>query len=167
MLVRAEINDFSGTIVGLCIDIIMQNNNSKKRILIVEDEKLICWSLENVLTKFGYEIITVHCGEKAIELFKTETFDLIITDMKLPNIDGFKVATAAKTFFPGIPVVMISAESNRVNETVNIQSAVDSFFEKPFDLRCLTFSIKDLIENKNINTKPVGDMTQLQGEITQ
>lgn len=80
--------------------------------------------------------------------------------MKLPNIDGFKVATAAKTFFPGIPVVIISAESNRVNEMVNLQPAIDSFFEKPFDLRCLTFFIKDLIENKNIKTQPVGDITQ-------
>lgn len=133
----------------------MHENNSKKRILIVEDEKLICWSLENVLTKFGYEIKTVHCGEKAIELFHSHSFDLIITDMKLPNIDGFKVATVAKTFFPGIPVVMISAESKRVNEI----SAIDSFFEKPFDLRCLTFFIKDLIENKNINTQHVGDIT--------
>lgn len=133
----------------------MNQNNQKIRILIVEDEKLICWSLENVLTKFGYEITTVHCGEKAVELFNTDSFDLIITDMKLPKIDGFKVAAAAKTFFPGIPIVMISAESNRGNQI----SAIDYFFEKPFDLRCLTFFIKDLIENKKINTQLVGDIT--------
>lgn len=137
----------------------MHNNDSKIRILIVEDEKLICWSLENVLTKFGYEITIVHCGEKAIELFNTYSFDLIITDMKLPKIDGFKVAAAAKTFFPDIPVVMISAESNRVNEMVNLHPAIDSFFEKPFELRCFTFFIKALIDNKKMHTKPVGDTT--------
>ncbi len=79
--------------------------------------------------------------------------------MKLPKIDGFEVATAAKTFFPGIPVIMISAESNPAHEMVSHQSVIDYFFEKPFDLRCLTFFIKDLIENKNINTQHVGDIT--------
>lgn len=157
------INHSFGTIVGLCIYIIMQTNNSKKRILIVEDEKLICWSLENVLTKFGYEIKTVHSGEKALECLYTESFNLIITDMKLPKIDGFEVATAAKTLFPGILVIMISAESNPVRKMFTGQSFIDYFIEKPFDLRFITSLIKDVIENRNVNTQTVGDITQSAG----
>lgn len=141
----------------------MKQNNPKTRILIVEDEKLICWALENALTNLGYEIRTVFSGEKAIERLYTEKFDLVITDMKLPNINGFEVATAAKTFFPSIPIIMISAESNTVCEMITQQSTIDCFIEKPFDLRFITSLIKDLIENKNVNTQVMGDITQSVG----
>lgn len=138
----------------------MNKNNTKTRILIVEDEKLICWSLENALTNLDYEVITVFSGEKAIERLYTEKFDFVITDMKLPNINGFEVATAAKTFSPNIRVILISAESNPISEIITQRSAIDCFIEKPFDLKFITSLIKDMIENNNVQPHSMGAITQ-------
>lgn len=138
----------------------MKQKNPKIKILIVEDEKLINWTLENALANFGYEIRTVFSGEKAFERLYTESFDLVITDLKLPKIDGFDVARVAKTFFPNILIIMISAESNPVIEKSLRETVIDYFIEKPFDLRYITTLIKNIIENKFVKTSSMGEITQ-------
>ena len=59
------------------------------RILVVEDEALVCWSLSSILAKKGHTITVVTTGEDAVKQLSGNHYDLVITDLKLPHIDGF------------------------------------------------------------------------------
>ena len=104
------------------------------RVLIVEDEILVSWSLGEALKKAGFEVTVVECGEKAIEKLYSTRFDLAITDLKLPHIDGFEVAAAVKAFSPDVPIIMISTLDDQTSHEMAVKTHIDSFIEKPFDL---------------------------------
>lgn len=121
------------------------------RVLIVEDEKLISWALSNTLKKSGFETTVVDSGEKAIDQLTIEIFDLIITDIKLPHIDGFQVASTVKAITPSTPVIMISASKNQnIEEAVN-GSDIDYFIEKPFDLKKILELVEKFVTKTSIS----------------
>ncbi|MBI4549162.1 MAG: response regulator [Ignavibacteriae bacterium] len=111
---------------------------SKKRILIVEDEPLVSWSLTNVLNDLGFQTTVVLSGGKAIEKIYSSQFDLVITDLKLPQINGFEVASAVRTFAPQTPIILISAVEDQICREFLVQQGIDGFLEKPFNLREMT-----------------------------
>ena len=121
------------------------SNGKLRKILIVEDETLVSWSIGNILKKAGHESTIVDSGEKAVELLAKQDFDIVITDLKLPQIDGFVVATTAKTKNPTTPVVMISAMSNQTIQGLQVQQLIDYYLEKPFDLNEIVEISKTLI----------------------
>ena len=113
------------------------NNNQKKtdgKVLLVEDENLIGWSIATVLRREGYAVTLVESGEEAIKIISSTKFDIVITDLKLPQINGFEVATVVKSQCSSIPVIMISAQSSQTTQDVKVHQAVDRYIEKPFDL---------------------------------
>ena len=111
------------------------------KVLIVEDEQLVSWSLSQALSKAGFDIITVNNGELAIEKLKTGHFDLVITDFELPKINGFAVASEVKLYSPTVPVILTSAISANDSRMPNHQENIDFFIEKPYDLN----EVKDLV----------------------
>lgn len=79
----------------------MAENNSSGRILVVDDEKDILRALEFILSREGYSVTTAVSGEEAIELLKKEEFDLVLTDLRMPGMDGMEVLEknpSTKTF---------------------------------------------------------------------
>ena len=111
------------------------------KVLIVEDEQLVSWSLSQALSRAGFDIITVNNGEMAIEKLKTGHFDLVITDFELPKINGFAVASEVKLYSPTVPVILTSAISANDSRMPNHQENIDFFIEKPYDLN----EVKDLV----------------------
>lgn len=81
----------------------------KKRILVVDDEPNSREGLSKILTKEGYEVITADNGEAALEQAEKEAFDLIITDLKMPNINGMDVLEKIRESKPDIGVVIVTA----------------------------------------------------------
>lgn len=122
------------------------------KVLIVEDESLISWSLAYSLGKAGIEIIVAESGEKAIERLGSCVIDLVITDRKLPHIDGFQVASAVKAFDPHVPVIMISAQGDVSGNDKTHERVVDCFVEKPYDLAEMTKLVRRQILAKNLTT---------------
>jgi DNA-binding response OmpR family regulator len=106
----------------------------RKFILIVEDETLLAWSLANRLKRAGYEPVVADSGEEAIRLLPTTSFSAVITDVKLPRINGFDVSSAVKAYSPAIPVIIISAVDDTNARRLVTASNADKFLEKPFDL---------------------------------
>lgn len=115
-------------------DIITKNQKSLIKVLIVDDEALIGWSLATKLKQEGFGVTVVENGEKAVEKFYSSHFDIVLTDYKLPNIDGLIVASKIKLNFPQIPVVMMSAFGDDPAIKNKINTSIDRFIEKPFDL---------------------------------
>jgi DNA-binding NtrC family response regulator len=104
------------------------------RVLVVEDETLLSWSLSHHLQKAGFEVTNVDAGDKALEELSSKQFDLIITDMRLPNIDGMQIVANIKGRVPHIPVIMISAvpDDQMLDSVKRLQ--IEQVMEKPFDL---------------------------------
>jgi len=115
-------------------------------ILIVDDEPLVCWTLETFLKKAGYNVTTADSGETAIEKIKSTHFDLIITDMKLPQADGFEVIRLAKQVSPDIGIIMISAYGDQSVKLKADENSIDYFVDKPFNLTEFNLLVKQIIK---------------------
>ena len=117
-------------------------------ILIVDDEPLVCWTLETSLRKAGYDVTTADSGETAIEKIKSTHFDLIITDMKLPQADGFEVIRLAKQILPDIRIIMISAYGDQSVKLKASENSIDYFVDKPFNLTEFSLLVKQIIKKQ-------------------
>jgi|WetSurMetagenome_2_1015567.scaffolds.fasta_scaffold678877_1 DNA-binding response OmpR family regulator len=124
-------------------------DETKKQILIVEDEVLVGWTLDNVLKKSGYHVTIVDSAEKALELLKTTVYDLIITDFKLPKINGFDMAATLRTSHSLTPIIMMSTEQDQDFQSGLPNNIISHFIEKPFDIAELLNTISTLFNKKN------------------
>jgi DNA-binding response OmpR family regulator len=109
-------------------------NNLTKHILIVEDEVLVAWSLENILKKSGYRVTITDTAEKALDLVRTTVYNLIITDFKLPKINGFELASTVRASSDPLPIIMISGDQDPNYQSTYPNNSITRFIEKPFDI---------------------------------
>ncbi|MBA4312366.1 MAG: hypothetical protein C0417_07025 [Chlorobiaceae bacterium] len=119
-------------------EVMTKKQSSLIQVLIVEDEALIGWSLSRILQKAGFAVTVVNTGEKAIEKFCASHFDIVLTDYKLPKIDGYVVASKIKANSPLVPVILMSAYDNYPAGNNILRSSIDQFIEKPFTLSEIT-----------------------------
>jgi|SRR5271169_4416744 len=105
-----------------------------KKILVVDDEPLVCEAVKMLLEFDGHEVVTADNGREALALFEQNRFDLVITDYKMPGMKGDELALALKARRPGQPVVMLTAHAEMIKtETVPL-TGVDQLVSKPFQL---------------------------------
>ena len=104
------------------------------RVLVVDDEELIRALLTELFTAEGYEVTTAVDGEQALELLETERFDLVLTDLIMPGLDGVEVLQRAKRVDADRPVVVMSGHApvERVSRLAEL--GADDYITKPFDL---------------------------------
>ncbi len=121
-----------------------------KRILVVDDEKAIRWSLGEALRNAGYEVDEVENGEKALKLFQDDPVDLVILDLKLPDIDGIKVLKELKKIEPALPIIMMTAYGEVETAVEAIKSGAYDFLQKPFQLEKMKIEIKNALEALNL-----------------
>lgn len=103
------------------------------KILLVEDDVSFCKMLENFLARKGYGVETAFSAEEAKIKIKNDNFDLIITDLRLPNYDGIELMSEFKEEFPQIPVILMTGYSD-VNTAVKaIKNGASDYISKPFN----------------------------------
>jgi len=114
------------------------NPISDMRILLVDDDSLMRWSLQQTFATRGHEVTQASCGNTALSLLQTRSFDIILTDMQLPDGDGFKVVKAARAISPNIPVIMMSSLGAADLEKKDPGHVVTFFLDKPIDMNYVT-----------------------------
>jgi DNA-binding NtrC family response regulator len=117
------------------------------KILVVDDEHLIRWSLEQNLKKQGYEIITAGTGEDALRLAREQQPDLVLLDIQLPGISGIEVLEKIKDFDEEIIVVMLTAHGGLETAVNAMRLGAYDYVSKPFNLDELSIIIKKALEN--------------------
>ena len=119
---------------------------SKKRILLVDDEPALVELIKIRLEANGYEILTAGDGQQALDTARKEMPDLIILDLMLPKIDGYKVCRMLKfdKVFEHIPVIIFSAKGSDADKKLAEQAGADAYLVKPFDLELFTETIRKL-----------------------
>jgi len=114
----------------------MNNEN----ILIVEDEKKIADIVKSYLERDGFDVTVAETGEKALQLIK-ERFDLVILDLKLPDIDGETICTSIREF-SDVPIIMLTAKSSEDERVKGLGIGADDYVIKPFSPRELVARVK-------------------------
>lgn len=123
-----------------------------KKILIVDDEKLISDIIKFNLAKEGYETVTAFDGREAITKFEEENPDLIILDLMLPELDGLEVAKEVRKT-SHIPIIMLSAKDSEFDKVIGLEIGADDYVTKPFSNRELLARVKaHLRRTENIET---------------
>ena len=118
-----------------------------KKILVVDDEYLIRSFIKDSLKRLKKEVQTASNGLEAINLLEEETFDLVITDMKIPQKNGLEVLKHAKKINPNINVILITAFGNIENAVEAIKMGAFNYLIKPFTFEMLETIIKKIEEH--------------------
>jgi len=116
--------------------------NSPARILVVDDEKLIRWSVSERLQRDGYVVATAESGEQAIEAIASEPPDLILLDVQLPGIDGVETLRRVLGIQPELTVIMMSAHSTVDVAVDAMKHGALDFLVKPFPLQVLDAAVE-------------------------
>jgi len=117
-------------------------------ILIVEDEAATAWALAESLSDEGYAITTVDTAEKALAAFKAHPADLVITDVRLPRMDGVELARRLGARKRPAPVIVVSAYGDeRVMRRIE-ELQVHAYFAKPFQVDRLRKSVQAALRKK-------------------
>jgi DNA-binding NtrC family response regulator len=112
------------------------------RILVVDDEKLIRWSVGERLQRGGYEVISAESGEEALEKLGAEAPDLILLDVRLPGIDGLVTLQRALALHPDMAVLMMSAHSTVDIAVEAMKHGAIDFLVKPFPFQALDAAVE-------------------------
>ena len=128
-----------------------KNEEAKKRILIVDDEKPIIDILDYNLKKEGYETIEANDGKTAIEIAFEQKPDLVLLDLMLPKVDGLTVCKKIRNSL-NIPIIMISARTEEIDKILGLELGADDYITKPFSVRELVARVKANLRKAEINS---------------
>lgn len=118
-----------------------------KRILIVDDEAQLVEMVKMRLEAAGYEILSAYDGQEGLSRAKKDRPDLIILDLMLPKMDGYKVCGLLKSDsrYSKIPIIMFTARAQDEDEKLSKDIGAEGYVTKPFDPKILLSKIKELL----------------------
>lgn len=128
----------------------------KERILIVDDEESIREMVGRAVNQVGYEAVTAKNGEEALEILRKGPFAILITDIKMPERDGFEWMKSARAEFPSLPIICMTEHGAPHTYTDVVASGVTDYITKPFTLDEMNAKLNRLLREKNL----IGDLTK-------
>lgn len=117
-----------------------------KRILVVDDEEDMLFAVQLQLEQNGYTILTARDGKAGLEMARTQKPDLVILDLMLPKLDGYKVCRMLKfdQKYKYIPVILFTARVQYKDAKLGYEVGADAYITKPFDPKVLLAKIQEL-----------------------
>jgi two-component system response regulator PilR (NtrC family) len=125
------------------------------RILVVDDERSMRELLAIVLRREGYEVLLAENGRSAVDMLERETVDLLISDIKMPDLSGVEVLRAAKRIDPDILGIMITAFASTDTAVEAMRLGACDYLSKPFDIDLLKMKVREKIENRQLRQENV------------
>src|SRR5207249_7064131 len=138
------------------------------RILVVDDERSMRELLAIVLRREGYEVLLAENGRSAVSLLEREPVDLLISDIKMPDLSGVDVLRAAKKIDQDILGIMITAFASTESAVEAMRLGACDYLSKPFDIDLPKMKVREKIETRQLRQenvllkKPLGRAPQLQ-----
>ncbi|MFN3329636.1 MAG: response regulator, partial [Pyrinomonadaceae bacterium] len=122
-----------------------------KKVLIVDDEKLFLSSLSEGLQSYSknFQTLTAENGKQAIEILEREEVDLVVTDLRMPEIDGFKLISYLSKNFPNLPIITITAFGTPEIES-QLKNYTTAYIEKPIDFQKFADQIISTLEQTTV-----------------
>jgi len=142
------------------------HEQERTSILFVDDEEVIRKSLSRELQLEGFEIIAVASGDEALNRLESRNFDLVITDLMMPGLDGFGVLKAAKRLAPITSVIILTGYGDMHSAIDALRLGADDFTIKPCEVEELVFRIRRCLDKQNLIKKLSLQNKRLEEEIT-
>lgn len=115
-----------------------------KRVLVVDDEKLIVKGIRFSLLQDGLEVDCAYDGEEALEMARNNTYDLVLLDVMLPKLNGFEVCQQIREF-SDMPIVMLTAKGDDMDKILGLEYGADDYITKPFNILEVKARIKAIM----------------------
>ena len=125
------------------------SHKNVRRIAIVDDEPVIRSLLERLLKIAGYDTASYPDGETALDACRSEPFDLLITDLRMPGIDGFELMENLKSSRPALPVIILTAHGDVDTAIQALRRKACDFITKPFDTCNILSSVRRVLDRKS------------------
>src|SRR5512139_4281465 len=123
---------------------------ARSKILVVDDERMIRWSIQQALSKDGHSVTAVETGEEAVAQASDEMPDLVFLDITLPGIDGIEVLRRLKAIEPSVAVVMVTATDEVKTAVEAMRLGAYDYVSKPFDLDRLRVVAKNALDRHEL-----------------
>lgn len=125
---------------------------SKTKILVADDDTLICDLLKHHFQHIGYSVIVANDGKEALSMLQKEKPNIAILDIMMPGMDGISVLQQAKkhTDSANIPIVMLTAKNQQENVLIGLKTGAHDYITKPFDVEELSARVSSILQRHNI-----------------
>ncbi len=127
-----------------------------KKVLVVDDEKLIVKGIRFSLEQDGMEVDCAYDGEEALEAAKKKEYDVILLDVMLPKFTGFEVCQQIREF-SNMPIIMLTAKGDDMDKILGLEYGADDYITKPFNILEVKARIKAIMRrsSKNVSSSSV------------
>ena len=127
-----------------------------KKVLVVDDEKLIVKGIRFSLEQEGMEVDCAYDGEEAYNMAKAKEYDMILLDVMLPKMDGFEVCQAIREF-SDMPIVMLTAKGDDMDKILGLEYGADDYITKPFNILEVKARIKAIMRRTGKKEEKIDD----------
>ncbi|MFD7506121.1 response regulator transcription factor [Streptomyces sp. NPDC001700] len=125
------------------------------RLLIVEDERRLALSLAKGLRAEGFAVDVVHDGREGLHRAQEGTYDLIVLDIMLPGMNGYRVCGALRAAGSEVPILMLTAKDGEYDEAEGLDTGADDYLTKPFSYVVLVARVRALLRRRGAGASPV------------
>ncbi|RMF86864.1 MAG: response regulator [Nitrospinota bacterium] len=127
------------------------NPSTTARILVVDDEAMICDIVEEALSSYGHRVRKAYSGYEGINCFQEEPFDLVLTDLSMSEINGYAVTRRIKALNPAVPVVLMTGWGESIDQTEARAQGIDYILSKPFNVSDLVLLVETMLVKPHQN----------------
>lgn len=122
---------------------------SRATVLIIDDEPVLRNILSNTINRAGFKAVTAMDGMDGLEKLRGARIDIVISDIKMPRMDGLEFLSRSKVEFPEIPVILITAYANEFTGRDAFASGADDFIVKPFKNHDIKYALERMLVRVN------------------
>lgn len=129
-------------------------SNKSKKILIVEDEPSLVFTLQDTLENEGYEVFVSEEGDTALDIVKKENPDLMVLDLMLPGMSGYDICKKVREMNYTFPIIMLTARDQEIDKVTGLNIGADDYMTKPFGVKELLARIQARLRRSEKYAKP-------------
>lgn len=126
---------------------------NQKRILVVEDEPSLVFTLQDTLENEGYQVLVSSTGKDAMDMVRSERPDLLILDVMLPEVSGFEICKQIRDEKFTFPIIMLTARDQEIDKVTGLNIGADDYMTKPFGVKELLARIQARLRRANSYSK--------------
>ena len=128
----------------------------KERILVVDDEEFMLDMVSKFIDHIGYEVITARNGKEALEILRNQPFTILVTDIKMPEMDGFELMKMVRMEFPDIHIIVMTGYGGSYTYTDVVAAGATDYITKPFTIDEVRAKLNRVVRERKL----IGDLTQ-------
>lgn len=135
-------------------------SDKTKKIVIVEDEPSLIFTLQDTLENEGYDVFVAEEGEPAVEIVKKENPDLMLLDLMLPGMSGYDVCKKVRSMNYTFPIIILTARDQEIDKVTGLNIGADDYMTKPFGVKELLARIQARLRRSETysKAKPINDL---------